>query len=350
MKRFSLFSVVALILLAAPTIASSTSPIAAASPTQPAQPATGPGGSTYEYESVIANHYGPTPDGSAETTGYWLFEPADSNSTPAAGPVPLIIFFHASYGTDPTHYRAWIDHLVRRGAVVIYPDFQPLPDGLMKICPSSCPESEHPTLPPALTAIRAALAELDNGNHVQVDLTRVGVAGHSIGAVLAAKFAAIAADEGLPVPSALLVMMPGCECDFANEIASIPATTRVVVLVNRDDGMVTEDMARTMWATMAEVPLEQRDYVRLMSDTHGQPPLMAIHPLPTTDGDWDPLDAYDWYGPWKFFDGLLSCSFSGTDCQYALGNTPEQRFMGVWSDGTPVVEPEVTKDPSTLPA
>jgi acetyl esterase/lipase len=304
---------------------------------------------TYEYGAVVANHYGPTPDGSVDATGYWLFEPADPGSTPVAGPVPLIIFFHASYGTDPTHYRAWIDHLVRRGAVVVYPDFQPLPDGLMKMCPTSCPESEHPTLPPALTAIRAALAELENGSHVPADLTRVGVAGHSIGAVLAAKYAAIAGDEGLPVPAALFVMMPGCECDFANEIGTIPSTTRVIVLVNKEDGMVTEDMARTMWTTMADVPLDQRDYIRLVSDTHGQPPLIAEHPLPTTDGDWDPLDAYDWYGTWKFFDGLLSCSFSGADCQYALGNTAEQRFMGVWSDGFPVVEPEVTNDPATLP-
>jgi hypothetical protein len=29
----------------------------------------------------------------------------------------------------------------------------------------------------------------------------------------------------------------------------------------------------------------------------------------------------------------------------ALGNTPEQRFMGTWSDGVPVTEAVVTDDP-----
>lgn len=350
MKRSALFAVLVLFLLAAPTVANANSATPISGPSQPTQPQTGPGGSTYSYGSVVANHYGPVPDGSVDETGYWIFEPADPNSSAASGPVPLILFFHAFYGTDPDVCRAWIDHLVRRGAVVVYPDFQPLPEGLDKLCEVSCSEADQPTLPLALTAIRAALVELENGNHVAVDLTRVGVAGHSLGGVLAAKYAAMATGEGLPVASALFLMMPGCDCDYATEVATIPATTRVVMLVNKVDDVVTEDMARTMWSTMTAVPLDQRDYIRLVSDMHGQPPLLAQHPLPATNGDWDPLDAYDWYGTWKFFDGLLSCSFSGTDCQYALGNTPEQRFMGVWSDGTPVVEPEVTKDPATLPA
>jgi len=42
---------------------------------------------------------------------------------------------------------------------------------------------------------------------------------------------------------------------------------------------------------------------------------------------------------------LLACSFDDVGCGTALGNTPEQRFMGVWSDGTPVVEAEITDQP-----
>jgi hypothetical protein len=38
------------------------------------------------------------------------------------------------------------------------------------------------------------------------------------------------------------------------------------------------------------------------------------------------------------------------DCQYALGNTPQQTDMGHWSDGTPVRKLEVTDTPpATLP-
>ena len=58
------------------------------------------------------------------------------------------------------------------------------------------------------------------------------------------------------------------------------------------------------------------------------------------------LDAFDWYGTWKWLDALMSCAFDGEWCEVALGNTPEQRFMGEWSDGVPVTEASVTDDPA----
>ena len=57
------------------------------------------------------------------------------------------------------------------------------------------------------------------------------------------------------------------------------------------------------------------------------------------------LDALDWYGTWKLLDAMMACSFDGAWCEYAFGNTPEQRFMGVWSDSVPVLELTVTDDP-----
>ena len=59
------------------------------------------------------------------------------------------------------------------------------------------------------------------------------------------------------------------------------------------------------------------------------------------------LDAFDWYGTWKFLDALMSCSFAGKDCVYATGNTPQQRFMGKWSDGVPVTAAQVTDNPGS---
>jgi hypothetical protein len=35
-------------------------------------------------------------------------------------------------------------------------------------------------------------------------------------------------------------------------------------------------------------------------------------------------------------DGLLDAVFRGVHREYALGDTPEQRNMGRWSDGIPV--------------
>jgi len=47
-------------------------------------------------------------------------------------------------------------------------------------------------------------------------------------------------------------------------------------------------------------------------------------------------------------DLLAECSFFGTGGDSALGNTPEQRFMGVWSDGAPVAEAVITDDPQAM--
>ncbi len=57
------------------------------------------------------------------------------------------------------------------------------------------------------------------------------------------------------------------------------------------------------------------------------------------------VNALDYYGFWKLFDGLCDAAFYGKNRNYALGDTPEQRFMGRWSDGPPVKELTVTDKP-----
>ena len=49
-------------------------------------------------------------------------------------------------------------------------------------------------------------------------------------------------------------------------------------------------------------------------------------------------DALDFYGFWKLIDALTDAAFYGKNREYALGNTPQQRYMGDWSDGRPVKE------------
>jgi hypothetical protein len=85
------------------------------SPTPPVQPAAGPGGKQYVHTSVIKNRYG---KGGQE---YWIFEPDTPKPTAAA---PLIVLLHGWGGMNPLYYGAWIDHLVKRGNIVVYPRYQ----------------------------------------------------------------------------------------------------------------------------------------------------------------------------------------------------------------------------------
>ena len=57
------------------------------------------------------------------------------------------------------------------------------------------------------------------------------------------------------------------------------------------------------------------------------------------------VNALDFYGTWKLFDGLCDAAFYGKNREYALGNTPQQRNMGQWSDGVKVKELAVTDQP-----
>lgn len=57
------------------------------------------------------------------------------------------------------------------------------------------------------------------------------------------------------------------------------------------------------------------------------------------------VDAPDFYGTWKLFDGLTDAAFFGKNREHALGNTPQQRFMGVWSDGVAVAPLRVLQIP-----
>jgi hypothetical protein len=129
------------------------------------------------------------------------------------------------------------------------------------------------------------------------------------------------------------------------DLEAVPADTLTTVVVGEDDVVVGDEAARVIWEGLRAVPLERRDFVTLRSDHRGLPPLRATHLQPQTGGWGGRVDALDWFGTWKLLDLLEGCAFRGEGCDAALGNTPEQRFMGVWSDGEPVTEATVTDFP-----
>ncbi len=105
----------------------------------------------------------------------------------------------------------------------------------------------------------------------------------------------------------------------------------------------------------------------MYSDNHGQPPLVADHFAPVAPDYRYGVDsqsvirerlqqginqflgtdvnALDYYGFWKLLDGVLDTTFYGKDREYAFGNTPQERFMGLWSDGVPVKQLAPTETP-----
>jgi acetyl esterase/lipase len=288
----------------------------------PSQPATGPGGKQHAYSSIVETQVA---FGAGTAT---VFEPG----TPTPAKAPVIIFCGGWLMMQPLVYTDWVQHLVLRGNIVIYPQYQEW----YTISPFYTPF--------AIQAVNAALAMLGTNGHVAPDLDRVAVVGHSAGGVVAANLAALAGpDTGLPQAKALMAVEPG----LVNltmplvDLSRLPPTTLLLSLAGESDALTTPS-ARALYRSASGIPIDNKDYVVVPTDTHGLPlyVLWSYHGAPTSV----PTDALDFYGYWKLFDGLTDAAFYGTNRQYALGNTPEQRFMGVWSDGVPVRALYVTDD------
>lgn len=309
-------------------------------PRPPGQPATGPGGRDTPFSGVETVRVGEAP------TGYSLFLPAAPLDGAAESGLPLVIFLHGFTAVEPDSYRAWLEHIARRGAVVVYPDYQ-------SADPFGTPWAQM--LPNAVAGIRDAVASLEATRPGLADLSRTLVVGHSLGGVLAMNLAAIADGERIPKPLALMVVQPGgCTgCDPVPDDSGVPIgplsdidpETRLLMIVGEDDGVVGNAAARILWDAVPQIPPTHRDYVTFLTDDHGAPDLEADHNLPQTAFPGSSPDAYDWRGTWKLFDLLAECAASGIGCDRALGGTPEQRAMGAWSDGTPVLAPIISDDP-----
>src|SRR5678816_941291 len=155
----------------------------------PSQPSSGPGGKQYVHTSVTKNRYG---KGGQE---YWIFEPA----SPKPRMAPVIVFLHGWGGMNPLYYGAWIDHIVKRGNIVIYPRYQ-----------ANLLTAIKDFMPNTLGAIKDALDRLQTeAGHVRPDLNKFATVGHSLGGVLAANVAAVAADSKLPRVRAVMSVEPG---------------------------------------------------------------------------------------------------------------------------------------------
>jgi len=330
-------------------------------PTPPAQPETGPGGKQEPHAAVIKKRYG---QGAKE---YWIYEP----DKPKPARAPLVIFLHGWGGTNPLYYGAWIDHIVKRGNIVVFPRYQ-----------SSLFTRRENFTPNTLDAIKAAVVRLQTeGGHVRPDLSKVATVGHSLGGVLSASVAALANESGLPRVRAVMSVEPGLTRSPANvpmpDLKKIESETLLLSVAGDRDTLVNDYDAKRIYYESSRVSAENKDFVRLVSDDRGSPPLIANHRAPTApDKEYDngegdlialrdaigsgsvrsvdgqsnsartpAVNALDYYGLWKLFDALCDAAFYGKNREFALGNTPQQRFMGKWSDGVPVKELFVTDKP-----
>lgn len=329
----------------------------AAPPTPPAQPPSGPGGAHYVHQEITAKLY----DSHAQQ--YWLFEP----QTPTPLTAPVLVFLHGWGATHPRVYSAWIAHLVKRGNLVIYPRYQ----GDLRTPPQEFMSN-------TMHAVHAAFTRLETEpGHVRPQRSQVAVVGHSVGGILAANLAAMAQEADLPVPKAVMSVQPGKSSETIERLAipladlqRIPKHVLLLTVVGDQDRIAQDADARRIFYEASQIPRTNKNFVVMRSDMYGFPGLQATHFAPLAVDpqlSWGTahltsvrkqrleahserqrlgvVDALDYYGFWKLFDALCQAAFEGTQREYALGDTRQQRFMGTWSDGTAVKELVISNEP-----
>jgi acetyl esterase/lipase len=193
------------------------------SATPPSQPQTGPGGKQYVHASVSKHRYGKSGE------EYWIFEP----DSPKPRTAPLIVLLHGWGGMNPLYYGAWIDHLVKRGNIVVYPRYQ-----------ANLLTSVTDFTPNTLAAIRDAVSRLQSEpGHVRPDLNKFATVGHSVGGLLAASVAALADESRLPRVRVVMSVEPGITESPINiplaDLKKIPADTLLLALAPTRSGSTT---------------------------------------------------------------------------------------------------------------
>lgn len=296
---------------------------------QPTQPASGPGSREHRFTDTQRIHVGDEP------TGAWVVTPAGVTPSDLRN-LPTVLFIHGFGARDPNTYGGWIDHLVLRGAIVIYPDYQP-----------ANPLQDAPAeyISNLFTGIRTGIEHLEHAGMTDVRTRGLHVVGHSLGGVLAVRYAQDADRLGFPRVRTLTVVEPG-GCSTCGNFGSLgvpleldrmlPADLLAQMVVGSDDSTVGDADARSIWPLLRNIPSVHRDYVTIVSDHHGAPPMIADHEMVGTGGARGIEDAMDWFALWRPLDALIACVDSGKLCSTAIGDTSEHRAMGTWSDGTPV--------------
>ncbi|MCC6580862.1 MAG: alpha/beta hydrolase fold domain-containing protein [Phycisphaeraceae bacterium] len=275
---------------------------------------------------------------------YWLFEP----DQPKPDKASLVLFLHGWGQMNPVVYGGWIDHLVRRGHVVVYPCYQ----DTMLTLPGDF-------LPNVLACLRDALRQLSWENHVAIDPDRMAVIGHSCGGILGPNYAAIARQQGLPVPRVILCVAPGRSRLFTlMDLSKLDAGTHLAAISTPTDGFVGDMDARRILHESTAIAAGRKHDIFMRDDWHGRPVLRSGHlaclaldsrydarNIPygfmgrwTTDQTppvWEypfwlsTADAVDRQGFWRVFDAMWDSAFAGRPW-------PDVSRMGSWSDGVPV--------------
>ena len=250
----------------------------------------------------------------------WIFFP----DSPRPESANVVLFLHGYRALDPAPYGGCIDHVAKKGSIILYPLFE-----------ESRTDPPENSLRNAIESTKRALQYLVDSGPVKPDLANFSIVGHSYGAGLAAQLAGLAASSGLPPPRAVMTVQPGWLASKnypTDNLAHIPPSTYLLVVEGDKDQFQETRQGATIFKVTTQIPQDHKAFVRLVSAGG----LIADHYAPLSP---DPAyhleeetpvaalrtkiikfimgiragetDALDRQGLWPMFDELMTVAASG---------------------------------------
>ncbi len=237
---------------------------------------------------------------------------------------PVVLFAHGFGSPGPEPYRLWLEHMAKRGSLVIYPVYAAIE------APGRT--SRYDTL---WSGFEEGVRHFASSGAPKPDLEYLGVVGHSFGGGAAPALAARAAARGYGAKGLYVeCWAPWFDLD-RDAWTSLPATTHLLVGAFEGDSVCDPTMAARFPARAIHVPSERKAFRCFLSDDHGRPSLSANHFTPLSARETDTLDTR---GIWRLDDALFEFVAKGVEAagRSVFGQTTEALSLGAWSDGVSV--------------
>jgi len=342
MKR----SVLALIVSIVFVVTASAALASAPPPSPPSAPTTGYGSPQNYicnslYNGAAINHNNAIDFGDTNAgTRCWVYIPSVLKN---GGSAPVVIYLHGFMAIVPPIYAGQIEHLVRQGYIVIFPEYN-----LGGFSGMFNDTNQYEQLGRAVDAVDAALALSAVASRAEMD--NIYLASHSNGGNLSMGWI-----DGGGVPVKAMIMQHPCISNeaipafvrtlFLGDMIEIDApahgpsiTCPVIVIGGVDDTIAKPVQLNTIMNALANAPTK----VQYMydSDDHGDPELESDHMVPAQDDGAIPgwiLDLMSGMGFSAFEEDSddYRIHYAAVDAALA-GQTRVSFDRGTWSDGRAV--------------
>lgn len=259
---------------------------------------------------------------------------------------PAVVYLHGMTLQSPDIYMGHINHLVKQGYIVFFPQINK--GGIIGMLTDT---DQNAMLRRSITSTNDAIAKLKSELGDILDENNIYMFGHSLGGMIAACWESGASWDGLnPVaiqgkclanPSIDMSSVP----DFVNPVPldiarAYLSTAPAILLAGGSDSIAPTDTSVLPLYQNGLINTTAKTVYEAYTDEYGEPTLDADHMSSIQDDGWMPgfmmdilggdgeEDAMDYRYYWAAMDAVLA------------DQTTLTFDMGEWSDGEPVVSPQ----------